>query len=251
MSSEVRWVAPRFLSGWVWVRGESPRFTHNDALMLSRQLLSSNLMLHEGGASLGLVISDATVALHGGLVGYVSAENVGSLLFFWVRLPQVLQLSNGVALGPDGKPMQLPGDCEHPVVFIVEDERSSQIHVKRNVERFCHSHVRVMVTNTAEAAIDTMRREAEIDKSNSPGLANWLVIMDHGLAGRMNGAQAALTLLRDRSTRKCTIIGHSGGQGDEFDGVGVAGKLHKPSSKPDVHDLLVKYHLGENRKLKL
>lgn len=190
LSSRVRWVAPRFLSGWVWVRGESPKFSHNDALMLSRQLLSSNLMLHEGGASLGLVISDATVALHGGLIGYASADGVGSLLFFWVRLPQVLQQSQATA-GAGGHGPVLCGDHPSPVILIVDDEATIRkqleaILVKPNMVD--KSRVHIVSHGTAESALDYMKREAQTGK-HPAGLPNWFVFMDNGLPG-MSGAEA-------------------------------------------------------------
>jgi len=241
MSSKVRWVAPRFVSGWVWVRGESPRFSHNDALMLSRQLLSSNLMLHEGGASLGLVISDATVELHRGLIGYASAEGIGSILFFWVRLPQVLGLSNGQAVGTDGKTVQRVGDHPNPVIMVVDDERSILKVMQKKVQKASREGVRLLTESSAEAALATMRRECG-DSRNQPGLANWLVFMDHGLGSGMSGADASRVILQDKALGSCLIVGHTGGGGseDEFRAAGVNMIMSKPARNEDLNNLMLR-----------
>jgi len=244
MSPSERWVAPRFLSGWVWVRGESPKFSHDDALVLSRQLLSSNLMLHEGGASLGLVITDATVALHGGVLGSILAEGIGSLLFFWVLLPQEIsrmQRIQSVFEGSGESNEQRKSKKRKYVkcLLVVDDDRAVLMQTTRMLQKLGSGDIRIESKSSGEDAIQFLKDVAATETTgHAKGLANWVVIMDNNMGG-ISGIEATRVIMSDSAISKCTVVGHTGDPTHgPFQDAGAKLVYTKPMGKQGLRDML-------------
>ena len=72
---------------------------------------------------------------------------------------------------------------------LVEDERTLQKSVTRHLQSSVREEVGVELAASAEDAMQILETASQAP-SSSPGLENWLLLMDHGLP-RMSGSELA------------------------------------------------------------